>query len=104
MKIQWRTELVQWLILAAMFLAVAVCWSRVPDRIPTHWNAAGEVDGYGGRFVGLLLLPLTALGLYGMFLVLPLLDPGKTNYEGFSKVYLIIRTTRMVFLGILHVT
>jgi uncharacterized membrane protein len=102
MKLRWRTEILSWLCLSAMFLLAAWAWQRVPDRIPVHWNAAGEVDGYGGRFMGLLLLPLIAAGLYPLFLVLPRLDPGQQNYEGFAKVYSIIRNTLMGFLCVLH--
>lgn len=25
-------------------------WNRLPDMIPTHYNGAGETDGYGGRW------------------------------------------------------
>ena len=59
-----------------MFVGAAVAWSYVPERIPVHWNLQGEVDGYGGKFVGLLLLPLMTLGLYLLLLFLPRLDPG----------------------------
>jgi uncharacterized membrane protein len=32
-------------------------WSRVPDPMPSHWNAAGQVDGFSSRAVGLLIMP-----------------------------------------------
>ena len=44
MKIDWRYELPQLAVLAAMFVAAAVCWPLVPERLPVHWNLAGEVD------------------------------------------------------------
>ncbi len=25
-------------------------WNGLPDMIPTHYNGAGEIDGYGGRW------------------------------------------------------
>lgn len=102
MKFHWRTELFSWICLCGIWLLAAWAWQRVPERMPVHWNAAGEVDGYGGKFVGLLLLPLTAAGLYLLLLVLPKLDPGKLNYEGFAKVYTIIRSTLMAFLSVLY--
>ena len=64
MKVQWRVELLQLALIANMFLVAAVSWSRVPDRIPTHWNAYGEVDDFGGKFTGPLLLPLVSLMIY----------------------------------------
>ncbi|MGD9722154.1 MAG: SdpI family protein [Pirellulales bacterium] len=98
MKFSWRVEIVQWLILAAMFLVAAAAWSHVPDRIPIHWNLRGEVDGYGGRFAGLLLLPVVALGMYALLLIVPRFDPGYANYQTFAGAY---RTIRIVILLVL---
>ena len=49
-----------------MFLAAAMSWSDAPDRIPVHWNAAGEGDRNGGRFEGLLLVPLGSATIYAL--------------------------------------
>jgi uncharacterized membrane protein len=48
------------MVLVAMFGLSAWAWLRLPAgaSIPVHWNVAGEADGYGGKFEGLLLLPL----------------------------------------------
>ncbi len=102
MKSSWRTELFSWSVLAAMFASAAWAWSRVPDQIPVHWNAAGEVDGYGGRFMGLLLIPLVTLGMHLLFMVLPAIDPCRTNYEGFAKVYAIFRGAIIAFTGAVY--
>lgn len=105
MIVTWRTELVQLALIAAMFVAAAIAWPYAPEQMPTHWNLQGEVDGYGGKFVGLLLLPLISLGLYGLFLVLPRLDPGYRNYKSFAGVYNLIRIALVLFLtGLYAVT
>ncbi len=105
MKLSWRIEGVQLALIAAMFVVAAVSWQQVPDRIPVHWNLQGEVDGYGGRFMGLLLLPLVTLGIYVLLLVLPRLDPGYVNYQSFAGTYYLIRVTLVVFqAGIYGVT
>ena len=62
----FRWEWVNWALLTAMFLVAAVVWPRVPKRLPVHWDAAGNADRVGGRFEGLLLLPLLATVLYGL--------------------------------------
>jgi len=93
MKLSLRTELPHWLVIAAMFIAAAVCWPHAPERMPTHWNLAGEVNGYGGKFTGLLLLPLTSLGVYFLMLLLPLIDPGRRNYQNFATAFNVIRFT-----------
>lgn len=102
MKTTWRQEFIALVILAAMFAAAAWSWSRVPDRIPVHWNAAGEVDGYGGKFAGLLLTPLIAVGVYSLFFIMPKLDPGNRNYESFGKAYWALRMALMAYFAVLY--
>jgi uncharacterized membrane protein len=99
MKFSLRTELPQLLIIAAMFAVAAWSWPRVPDRIPTHWNLSGEVDGYGGKFAGLLLLPLITSGTYLLLLLLPLVDPGRGNYQNFAGPFQIMRMAIVLFLA-----
>lgn len=102
MILNWRAELIQLALIGAMFIVAAVAWANVPDRIPVHWNIRGEVDGYGGRFTGLLLLPLVTLGMYALLLFLPRLDPGYANYRAFAGAYNLIRISLVVFLAMLY--
>ena len=99
MKLSWPMELAQWLVIAAMFAVAAAAWSHVPERMPTHWNMHGEVDGYGGRFAGLLLVPLLAVGLYFLLLFIPRLDPAYQNYAQFAGTYLALRLATLLFLA-----
>lgn len=64
-RLDW---LLMFLGLAALLgttLYVAFCWSVIPEEIPTHFNAAGEIDATGGK--ASLLAPLV-IGwvLYGL--------------------------------------
>lgn len=45
---------------AATCAAIAACWHRLPERIPTSWSATGRVQRRGGRSS---LLALAAIGL-----------------------------------------
>lgn len=38
--------------LVAVFAIAIWAYPQLPARVPTHWNAAGEVDGYSGRAFG----------------------------------------------------
>jgi uncharacterized membrane protein len=102
MKLSWRVEIPQWFVMAAMFAASAWAWSQLPDRIPVHWNLQGEVDGWGSKFTGLLLLPMTAVGMYLLMLVVPLLDPGRENYRNFAKAFNVIRVLLVLYLSLIH--
>jgi uncharacterized membrane protein len=108
MRISWRTELPHWLLLAAQFVLAAVTWPYAPDQIPVHWNIQGEIDRYGGRFEGLLALPLVSLGTYLLLLLLPRVDPARANYAHFAGPYAVIRFVTLAFLtavyGLIHLT
>lgn len=102
MKPSWRTEWPHWLLLAAMFALAATTWGSAPDRIPVHWNVAGHVDRWGGRFEGLLSMPLLALGIYVLMRVLPRFDPGRANYATFAGPYATLRLAIMVVMAALY--
>lgn len=57
------------------FVYLAYIWNRLPESVPMHWNASGEIDDYGSKnellFVLLLLVGLP----YLIFLVIPHIDP-----------------------------
>jgi uncharacterized membrane protein len=102
MRTSWRTEWPHWLLLAGMFALAAWSWPHAPDRIPTHWNLHGHVDGYGGRVTGLLALPLTALGIYLLFLWLPRIDPKRAGYADFAGPYSLIRLAVLAVMAALY--
>ena len=62
----------------------------LPDTVPTHWNAAGEIDGYGSKYTNLFLAALPLLML-GLFALTPRIDPRKESYEKHRKAYDIFR-------------
>ena len=101
MNATWKADALALGMIAAMFLLAAVTWSAAPEQIPVHWNWAGQPDRFGGRFEGLLGLPLAAAGLYALLLFLPRLDPRRKNYEAFAAPFAIIRTAVVgLLLGI----
>jgi uncharacterized membrane protein len=48
------------LMLLGSIVYILIIWHTLPEKIPTHYNAAGEIDGYGGRG-SLLLMPIIGL-------------------------------------------
>jgi uncharacterized membrane protein len=59
----WAIDLFAFAFLVALVAIPAVNYASLPDTIPTHFNAAGQPDGYGGRDT-LWILPATGLFLY----------------------------------------
>ncbi|HSJ63674.1 MAG TPA: DUF1648 domain-containing protein [Gemmatimonadaceae bacterium] len=93
--------------LPALFIAVTLLISllvfdRLPDRMPSHWNASGEVDGYSSRLVGAFLLPLIALAIWGLLRVLPRIDPRRRNYQKFEGMYDLLVVSVVGFLCVMH--
>jgi len=102
MKITWRSEIASWLGLA-LILALAVWgWATLPDRIPVHWNITGQIDRYGDKIEGVLLIPALAVGIYLLLLFLPRIDPGRANYARFAGSYALIRASILVMLAAVY--
>ncbi len=38
-------------------LAGLILWSKLPERMPIHWNAAGELDGWTGKAFAVFAVP-----------------------------------------------
>lgn len=90
MKVTLRTELASLLLIATMFVLAGVSWSTAPDRIPMHWDDAGQVDRVGGRAEGLLLLPIAAVIVYIVLLAAP--RSRGDDEETLLGVYVLFRT------------
>jgi uncharacterized membrane protein len=80
--------------LAISFVLIAVAAatglilsSQLPDPMPSHWNAAGEVDGYISKAWGIWLMPLMTLGITLLLAAVPSIDPLKANIEKFRGLY-----------------
>ena len=83
MKRNWVIGLLA--LCALSFCIQLVLYPSLPETVPIHWNAAGEVDGWSGR-MSALLLGLLPFGLTILFAALPKLDPKRENYQKHMKV------------------
>lgn len=108
MKLTWKSELPHLVMLAAMLALAAIGGRGLPERLPVHWNLAGEPDRWGGQFEALWLVPLLTAGLYAAMALLPRIDPGRANYERFAGAW---QTARLCITGffaglyaLMHVT
>jgi uncharacterized membrane protein len=99
-----KSEWLQMLILLVPFVFAGLFWDKFPDRIPTHWNFRGQVDAYSGKYFGLLWLPVVNIGLCGLFLVLPKIDPRKKNYGLFRGPYKAFRVVMTLFMAVIFFT
>ncbi|MFH1787055.1 MAG: DUF1648 domain-containing protein [archaeon] len=89
-------------VIAVTFLAGAFLYPSLPERMASHWNAAGEVDGYMPRFWGTFLLPLVNLGVLGLFMLIPKIMVYKENFKKFEGEYMRFRLVMILFMAYIY--
>jgi len=62
-------------VLLPLFLGL-ILWNRLPDVMTTHWNAAGEADGYVGKAVAVFFAPLFLLFMHAVCVGATMLEIG----------------------------
>ena len=88
------------IILLPMFVGLAM-WNQLPERMPTHFNFSGEVDGYSGRPFAVIGLPLFILAMQLFCAVMLRADPKKQNIsEKLVQLTLWICPAVSLFVGI----
>jgi uncharacterized membrane protein len=75
------------LVLVVTAVITLVAYPVMPDAVASHWNAAGQVDGYLPKFWGLVVVPSLMTGFTALFAVLPRIDPLRKNYLKFQSYY-----------------
>lgn len=84
------------------FIGSYFAYLRLPQKVASHWNAQGQVDGYSGQFSGAFFLPIILICLYLLFLVLPKIDPKKANFTKFKDVYYSFITVFILYMIYIH--
>ena len=62
-------------------LAGVVLWDTLPEQILTHWNAAGEIDGWSSKAFAIFGLPLMMLAMHWLCVLGAATDPKKANHS-----------------------
>jgi uncharacterized membrane protein len=103
MKLWRKIDWLMILFLLAFFVFGIYIAPTMPDRVPTHWNIRGEVDGWGTKYINLFLMPSVALVFYFLMSFLPAIDPLRKNYEKFAKPYLYFKVFLTFFFIYLEI-
>jgi len=82
-----KSEIIILIIILFSFIISIYFYPQMPNKIVSHWNAQGVVDGYMSKFWGLFLIPFILVGLALLFIIIPNIDPLKKNIEKFKKYY-----------------
>lgn len=96
------TELLILAIIIIPAIYLLAIWADLPEEVPMHWNAAGEIDRYGSKneLVGLLFM--LNLPLYFILKYAPKIDPKKkiseTQLAGLRLVMHLFMSALAVFI------
>jgi uncharacterized membrane protein len=97
-KISAKTESLSILIILAMWAVSIYFYLHFPDRVPTHWDVQGQINGWSSKSFGAFFVPGLSIGLYLLLLGLPSIDPKKENYKLFSPAYHIFKNVIILVL------
>ncbi len=98
-----RSLVIAFVIFIALTIYSYMAVRGLPDIVPTHWNAAGQIDGYGSKWIPALLMPGIVLFNILLMLVLPKISPKKFEIEVFRGTFnyvMLIVTCMEAALGV----
>ena len=81
-------------------------WDQLPEQLPFHWNAAGEVDGWIGKSLGVFLMPGILLIVHWLCVLVTGLDPkNKDKNEKAKQLILwILPVLSLLVNGLVYAT
>jgi len=82
-----KSELMALGVIVLSLAISALFYTQLPEKMASHWNAQGVVDGFLPKFWALALMPVISLVLLGLFMIIPRIDPLGKNIEKFRKQY-----------------
>ena len=101
-KMTFKTEVLPIILLISAFVASFYFYANFPERVPTHWNFKGQVDGWSSAAFAAFFFPVLNLGMYLLFLVIPYIDPKKERYEEFKHVFHIFKNFLIAFMTVIY--
>lgn len=89
--------------IATMWIFALAVFPRLPARVPTHWNAYGQVDGWMSRSAGAFLFPAIASALVALLLAIPRIDPRGRHVAIFRGEWRLFINLLVGFMAVLQV-
>ena len=95
---KWTGQVVTRILLILVAAAfAAVLYPRLPDPVPTHWDASGVANGFTPKPWGVFLLPLMMVAVALLLALLPRISPRGFALSPFARVYDILQTVVLAF-------
>ena len=97
-----KSEIILFVIIILSFAVGIYYYPQMPEKVASHWNSQGQVDGYMSKFWGVFIMPIISAGMLLLFFFIPRIDPLKSNIQQFRKYYDGFAVLLMVFLLYLY--
>ena len=88
------------ILMALPFIYLAYIWNTLPETVPTHWNASGEIDGYGSKNTLLIIPFMLPVLVYIIMTIAPKIDP-KNKIAIMGKKYEQLKFFLVLFMSVL---
>ena len=102
MKIDKKFLVVIIILIILPFIASIILYPKLPEKVATHWNAAGEPDGYSSRFFGAFFLPILLVLIDALLIFIPMIDPLRENIMKFKDYYYSFIIVFTLFMFVVH--
>ena len=76
----WKTLLITSIVILLPIVAGLLLWNKLPNQMPTHWNAEGVVDGWSSKPFAVFGLPGILLAAQWLCVLGTSADPKKANH------------------------
>lgn len=100
-KKNWKILLVTSLVILLPIVAGIILWDQLPQHIPSHWNAAGEIDGWSSKPFAVFGMPAILLAFQWACVLATGADPKKQNHP--EKILHLVLWIIPVLSALLHV-
>jgi len=93
-----RKELPIILLVILPFLYLAFIYVDLPETIPTHWNAKGEIDAYGTKSTLWFVVLVLIIPIYILMSLIPKIDP-KGQIKKMGEKFYNLKFILMLFIS-----
>ena len=100
-KKNWKVLLITSVAILLPMLAGVILWNQLPERIPSHWNAVGQIDGWSSKPFAVFGMPLILLAAQWLCVLGTGADPKKNNHP--QKILHLVLWIIPVLSAVLHV-
>lgn len=81
-----RYNLKTWVLFIIAITVACIALPNLPEKIPIHFNMAGEIDNYGNKYM-VFFAPMLILLFQVIAEISRHIDPKKDNYDIFKNYY-----------------